>query len=250
MNPFYPGSMENSSVDILCFGAHPDDVELAMAGTVIKHVNQGLKVGIVDLTKGELGSRGDEHTRKEEATDAAKIMGLTVRENLGLPDGFISNTQEALLKVVESIRAYQPKVIFCNAPSDRHPDHGAGSELLKKACFLSGLIKIETSRNGEKQAPHRPKQVFNYIQDFYHEPDFVVDVTDVYDKRMAAIQAYKTQFFSKEQTGPQTPISSPEFLEFLNGRAAEFGRRIGARYGEGFIAEQPLAVSNAMDLIL
>ncbi len=239
----------SKSVDILCFGAHPDDVELAMAGTIINHVKKGQTVAVVDLTKGELGSRGDEHTRKEEATEAAKIMGLSARENLGLPDGFISNSQEALLKVVEAIRTYRPKVIFCNAPSDRHPDHGAGAELVKKACFLAGLIKIKTSREGKDQAPHRPKHVFNYIQDFYHEPNFVVDVTEVYEDRMAAIRAYKTQFFTENQTGPNTPISSPEFLEFLNGRSAEFGRRIGVRYGEGFIAEQPMAVTNVLDLI-
>ena len=196
-------------LDILCFGAHPDDVELAMSGTIIKHVSNGLKVGVVDITRGELGSRGTAETRDQEASNASKILGLSVRDNLGLADGFFENNKDAQIKVVESLRKYQPDVVFCNAPSDRHPDHGKASKLVSVSCFLSGLIKVETFVDGNKQEKWRPKRVFKYVQDNYLEPDFVIDVTSFYKQRTEAILAYETQFYKPEMTGVQTPISSP-----------------------------------------
>lgn len=236
------------TVDILCFGAHPDDVELAMAGTIIKHVNSGKKVGLIDLTKGELGTRGTAETRFEEASNAAKIMGLSARENLDLGDGFFEVNEPSLMKVIQAIRKYKPTIVFCNAPQDRHPDHGRGAELVERACFLSGLIKIETEIDGQAQVAHRPQKVFNYIQDEYLDPDFLVDITEEYDRRVEAIMAYKTQFFNESSNEPETPISSKEFLNFLEGRNAELGRRIGVRYAEGFISKLPLPVSDVTSL--
>ncbi len=236
-------------LDILAFGAHPDDVELAASGTILKHISKGYKVGIVDLTLGELGTKGTAVTRMKEAHAAAKILKLEVRENLQLADGFFEINEASLLKVIHQIRKYQPEIVLCNAVSDRHPDHGRGGDLVSRACFLSGLVKVGTQKNdGSLQEPWRPKVVYRYVQDNWITPDFVVGIDEFYETKMEAIMAYKTQFYNPEDKGPVTPISSPEFLEYLKGRAANFGRIIGARFGEGFTVERGLGVENLFDL--
>lgn len=231
-------------VDILAVGAHPDDVELAAGGTVIKSVQQGKKVAIVDLTQGELGSRGTIETRYEEAKNAAEILGVEYRENLKLADGFFEETEESLLKLIAAIRKYQPEIVLANAPTDRHPDHGRGSDFISRACFLSGLLKIETKSEGEKQKQWRPKVVYHYIQDRYLKPDFIVDVTDQRDQKFEAILAYKTQFFQENMKGPKTPISGQSFLDSLEARLIQNGRDIGVKYGEGFITERPVGIND------
>ena len=236
-------------VDILAFGAHPDDVELAAGGTLIKSVQQGKKVAIVDLTQGEFGSRGTIQTRYEEAANAAKIMGVDYRENLELADGFFEVVEESLLKLVTAIRKYQPEIVFANAPSDRHPDHGRGSDLISRACFLSGLLKIETKSEGEKQLHWRPKVVYHYIQDRYLTPNFIVDVSEQREQKFKAILAYKTQFFQEDMKGPKTPISGQDFLDALEARLIQYGRDIGVKYGEGFITERPVGINDISDFL-
>ena len=233
-----------SKVDILAFAAHPDDVELAASGTIIKHIKQGKSVAIVDLTQGELGSRGSAEIRLQEATKSAKILGLSSRENLNIGDGFFEINQETLLIVVKAIRKYKPEIVFCNAPSDRHPDHGRASELVSRACFLSGLIKIDTN-----QEAHRPKAVYKYIQDRYINPDFIVDITDEMDQKMESILAFSSQFYKEGDNSPKTPISSKDFLDFVNARAQEFGRNIGVKYAEGFVVERPIGVDDITKLL-
>ncbi len=235
-------------LDILAFGAHPDDVELSASGTILKHIAQGKIVGIVDLTQGEMGSRGTIETRYEEAKNAAEILGVSYRHNLKMEDGFLSNSKENLLKIVEQIRLLQPEIVFANATEDRHPDHAKGSKLVSDACFLAGLTKIETSYKGVPQEAYRPKAVYYYIQDRYIKPDFVVDVTDFYEQKMKSILAYKTQFFNPNQEGPKTPISGQDFLDFLSGRMAEMGRAIGVRYAEGFTVERTIGVTDLFTL--
>lgn len=237
------------NVDILAFGAHPDDVELSAAGTVAKHIQEGKSVSFVDLTQGELGSRGTIVTRYQEATEAAKILGLSDRVNLKMEDGFFTHSQENLLKVVEQIRHFKPEIVLCNAIEDRHPDHAKGSKLVSEACFLAGLRRIETIYQGAKQEAHRPKVVYHYIQDRYIKPDFVIDVTDFVETKFKAIMAYKTQFYDPNSKEPQTPISGEDFLDFLKGRMAEMGRPIGAKYAEGFTVERIAGVNNLFDLI-
>jgi len=236
-------------IDILAFAAHPDDIELSASGTLMKHIAQGKKVAIVDLTRGELGSRGTIETRKEEATHAAEIMGVSARVNLALQDGFFEHNEENLLKVVEQIRYFKPEIVLANAIEDRHPDHGKGSKLVSDACFLAGLIKVKTYFESDKQEPHRPRLVLHYIQDRYIKPDVLIDVTDFYDRKMEAILAYKTQFFNPNQNGPQTPISGKDFLDFLSGRMAEMGRSIGVSYAEGFTCDRTLGVNDLNQLI-
>lgn len=236
-------------LSILAFGAHPDDVELSAAGTLLKHQAAGAKIGIIDLTEGELGSRGTVDTRYAEAKAAGEILQLSVRENLQMGDGFFTHSEENLLKIVQQIRRFQPTVVFANAHSDRHPDHAKGSKLVSEACFLAGLSKISTSWDGEEQIAYRPKAVYHYIQDHYLVPDFVIDVTDFVPQKMNAIKAYKTQFWDPNSTEPQTPISGEEFFEFLHGRMAQYGRSIGVKYAEGFTVERTLGVSNLFDLI-
>ncbi|HCS19975.1 MAG TPA: bacillithiol biosynthesis deacetylase BshB1 [Bacteroidetes bacterium] len=235
-------------IDLLAFAAHPDDVELTSCGTLMRHKDLGYKIGIVDLTAGQLGTRGTAESRAEEAAAAAEILGLDVRENLGMEDGFFVNDKAHQLKVIEAIRAYKPEVVFCNAIRDRHIDHGKGSALVSDSCFLSGLVKIETFRNGVKQEPWRPKAVYHYIQDRYIEPDFVVDITAYYERKVAAIQAFKTQFYTGSSDLPETPISSKDFLDFLEGRARDFGRSIGVTFAEGFTVERTPGVGNVFDL--
>lgn len=235
-------------VDILAFGAHPDDVELSASGTILKSIQQGKKVAIVDLTQGELGSRGSIETRYAEAADAATILGIEARVNLKMEDGFFQHSPENLRKIVEQIRYFKPRIVLANAIQDRHPDHPKGSKLVSEACFLAGLRKIETTFNGEPQEAYRPEVVYHYIQDRYSKPDFVVDVTEFVEQKFDSIRAYKTQFFDPNSTEPQTPISGKEFFEFLRGRMSEFGRQIGVQYAEGFTVERLIGVEDLFDL--
>lgn len=236
-------------LDILCIAAHPDDVELACSATVAKEVASGKKVGILDLTRGELGTRGSAEIRDGEAAEAAKILGVAVRENMAFADGFFVNNKEHQLELIKKIRQYQPDIVLCNAIDDRHIDHPKGSNLASDACFLSGLIKIETELNGEKQKPWRPKQVYHYIQWKNLEPDFVVDVSGYMDVKMAAVEAYQTQFFNPKYEGePDTPISSKNFTESIVYRAKDLGRLIGVEYAEGFTVERFVAVESLFDL--
>lgn len=231
-------------LDILAFAAHPDDVELAASGTVIKHIQSGYKVGIVDLTRGELGSRGSATIRDSEAAEAAKFMKLATRVNLALSDGFFENNTTNQLAIVEQIRKFRPNIVLCNATSDRHPDHGKAGDLVSKACFLSGLVKIETD-----QPAWRPKAVYHYIQDRYLPPDFVVDITDQMDQKLEAIQCFKSQFYNPDDDSPETPISSLAFLEFIKARAREMGRQANFEFAEGFTVERFIGVKDLFDLI-
>ncbi len=230
-------------LDILAFGVHPDDVELGCAGTLIAAIAHGKKVGIIDLTQGELGTRGTVETRKMEAANAAKVMGVQVRENLEMADGFFTIDEAHLRKVVTAIRKYKPEIILCNAPEDRHPDHGRSSQLVSDAAFLCGLRKIETSILGEPQEPWKPSYVFHYIQDRFIQPSFVVDISDHQEQKMEAILCYTTQFHNPDLNEPQTYISSPEFLDSVKARALMLGKRIGVKYAEGFISPKVLGVS-------
>lgn len=236
-------------LDILAFAAHPDDIELACSGTLIKHIKNRSKVGIIDLTEGELGSRGNREIRYQEAEAASKIIGNSIRENLNLGDGFFEQSKDSLIRVIEMIRKYQPEIVLCNAISDRHPDHGRGSELVKRAAFLSGLAKIRTEIEGKTQEKWRPKQVFHYIQDEYIQPDFVIDITEEMPAKMDSILAYSSQFYNPESKEPQTPISSKEFIDFLEGRARQFGRIIGTKFGEGFTSSNALKVQSLSDIL-
>ncbi|WP_452598675.1 bacillithiol biosynthesis deacetylase BshB1 [Pontimicrobium sp. MEBiC01747] len=235
-------------LDILAFGAHPDDVELGAGGTVAKAVAEGKKVGIVDLTKGELGTRGTEFTRFEEAANASKILGVSVRENLGFADGFFVNDKTHQLEVIKMIRKYQPEIVICNAVDDRHIDHGRGSKLVSDACFLSGLVKIETEVEGKLQDKWRPKTVYHYIQWKDLTPDFVVDISGYIDKKMKSVFAYKTQFFDPNSKEPETPITSKNFTDSINYRARELGRLVGVEHAEGFTVERYVTVDSLFDL--
>ena len=236
-------------LDILAFGAHPDDVELGCSGTIAKEISLGKKVGIIDLTRGELGTRGSVEIRNQEAAAAAKILGVSIRENLDMRDGFFVNDEAHQLKIIKMIRKYQPEIVICNAIDDRHIDHGKGSQLVSDACFLSGLMKIETEINGENQKAWRPKLVYHYMQWKNLTPDFVVDITGFNDKRVEAILAYSSQFYNSNSDEPETPIASKNFLESLNYRPKDLGRLIGTDYAEGFTVERYLAVNSLSDLI-
>ena len=234
----------------MAFGVHPDDVELGCAGVLISEKKNGKKIAIVDLTQGELGTRGNAETRNEEATTAAKILNVDARENLQMADGFFENNEINKRKIIAVLRKYQPEIIFCNAPEDRHPDHGRSAALVEEAAFLSGLSKIETFLGGELQTAWRPKFVFNFIQDRYLKPDFVIDVSDEMEQKIKSVNAYKTQFFNAEnQGGPQTYISSPEFLESVYARAAMFGKMIGVKYAEGFLSKKMIGFKNLDGLV-
>src|SRR5688572_2995966 len=236
-------------LDLLAFAAHPDDVELSCAGTLIKHSDAGYKTGVIDLTKGELGTRGNAELRAQEAANAAKIMGLSVRENLDMPDGFFEVNEPNKMAVVRMIRKYRPEIIIVNAIYDRHPDHGRASKIVSDAWFLSGLIKVITTVDGKEQDAWRPKAVYHYIQDRMMKPDFIVDISEVMDKRSAAIHAFSSQFYNPSSTEPETAISSKQFLESLTGRALEMGRTIGTAFGEGFVAERTPGVSDIFKLL-
>jgi bacillithiol biosynthesis deacetylase BshB1 len=237
-------------LDILAIGAHPDDVELSASGTIMIEIAKGKSVGIVDLTEGELGTRGSVEERYAEAAASAKILGIAVRENLQLPDGFFENKKEHQLKVIEAIRHYQPEILLCNAPEDRHPDHGRGSELVSDAAFLAGLRQIKTQRKGVEQAAWRPKYVLQYIQDRFLMPNFVVDITAVHDKKIESIKAFASQFFTPGAGGPQTYISRPDFLEGVIYRSKMMGKMIGVPYAEGFISKKMLGFESLDALVL
>lgn len=236
-------------LDILAFAAHPDDVEISCGGSLMKMIDSGQTAGIVDLTRGELGSRGSAELRKSESAAASEMMGLSVRENLGLKDGFFENNEDSVRRIVEMIRKYQPDIVLCNSPSDRHPDHGRASKLVYEACFYSGLIKIETELNGENQHPWRPRAVYSYIQDYYLQPNFVMDVTDYWEKKIEVLKCYGSQFYDPGSDEPKTPISGAEFFEFLRGRAINFGRPAGYLLAEGFITHRAAGVKSLKDLI-
>lgn len=236
-------------LDILAFGAHPDDVELGCAGTILKEISLGKTVGIVDLTRGELGTRGSADLRDQEATASAQILGVSVRENLRFRDGFFANDEVHQLEVIKMIRKYQPEIVLCNAIEDRHIDHAKGSKLVSDACFLSGLMKIETQLDGENQKAWRPKLVYHYIQWNDIKPDFVVDITGFTDKKVAAILAYSSQFYDPNSNEPESPITSKNFLESLNYRSRDLGRLVGVEHAEGFTVERYLAVNSLGDLI-
>jgi bacillithiol biosynthesis deacetylase BshB1 len=237
-------------LDILALGAHPDDVEMSCAGTLAAATAVGKKIGIVDFTRGELGTRGTPVTRAAEAAVASLILGVSARENLGLPDGFFRNDREHQLPLIAAIRRYRPEVVLCNAIHDRHPDHGRAAQLASDACFLAGLRMIETlGDDGQPQAPWRPKNVYHYIQDRQIPPAFVVDITPHWPRKWEAIQAYRTQFFDPESTEPQTYLSSQEFAKFLEARAREFGHLIGVEFGEGYTVQRPVGISEISKLI-
>jgi len=235
-------------LDILAFGAHPDDVELGCSGTIAKEVSLGKKVGIIDLTRGELGTRGSVEIRNSESAKASEILGVSVRENLDMRDGFFINDEAHQLKIIQMLRKYRPEIVLCNAITDRHIDHGKGSKLVSDACFLSGLVKIETELNGEKQQAWRPKVVYHYIQWQNIEPDFVVDISGFLDKKMESVLAYGSQFYDPNSKEPVTPITSKTFLDSVKYRAEDLGRLVGVEYAEGFTTERYLAVNSLGDL--
>ncbi len=225
-------------LDILAFGAHPDDIELGCAGTLIIEKSAGKKTGVIDLTKGELGTRGSAELRKEEAAAASKILALDVRENIGFADGFFANDEKHQRAVITTIRKYQPEIILCNAPEDRHPDHGKAAQLVADAAFLSGLRKIETAYNGVLQDAWRPKYVFNYVQDIYMAPDFVIDITAAVERKLESVKAYKTQFYNPAHNEPETYISTPDFFESILYRSRMLGKMIGVKHAEGFLSKK------------
>jgi N-acetylglucosamine malate deacetylase 1 len=237
-----------NKLDILVIAAHPDDAELGCSGTIAAHIAKGYKVGIVDLTQGEMGTRGTPELRLQEADEAARILGLAARENLGFKDIYFQDDEAHQLELIKIIRKYQPDIVLANAVSDRHPDHGKGASLATHACFMSGLRKIETQLNGENQTPWRPKFVYHYIQNNYIEPDFIFDISDYWDTKIESIMAFRSQFYDPASQEPSSFISSPEFLPFIESRAREFGHRIMTKYGEGFTVERYLGVKNLFDL--
>jgi len=236
-------------LDILAFGAHPDDIELGCSGTIAKEISLGKKVGIIDLTRGELGTRGTVEIRNAEAAKAAEILGISARENLDMRDGFFINDEEHQLKVIQVLRKYRPEIVICNAIEDRHIDHGKGSKLVSDACFLSGLRQIKTEDNSEAQEAWRPKVVYHYIQWKHIEPDFVVDISGFMDIKMESILAYSSQFYNPDSCEPESPISSKNFLNSVKYRAQDLGRIIGTDYAEGFTVERYLAVNSLGNLI-
>lgn len=235
-------------LDILVLAAHPDDAELGCSGTIAAHVAKGYKVGIVDLTQGEMGTRGTPETRLKESDDAAKILGLSARENMGFKDIYFKDDEFHQKELIRVIRKYQPDIVLANAVTDRHPDHGKGASLATNACFMSGLRKIETSEDGKVQHPWRPKFIYHYIQNNYIQPDFIVDISEFWDTKVASIMAFKSQFYDPTNQEPASFISSPEFLPFIESRARELGHRIMTTYGEGFTVERFIGVDDLFDL--
>lgn len=236
-------------LDILAVGSHPDDVELSCAGTIAKEIDRGKKVGILDLTRGELGTRGTAQTREAEAKAAAEILGVRLRENLEFSDGFFENNTAHKLEVIKVLRKYRPEIVLCNAIEDRHIDHAKGAQLVHDACFLSGLRRIETICNGKSQKAWRPKQVLHYIQWKNLEPDVVVDISGYIDKKLESVMAYKTQFYDKNSDEPETPISSSNFLDSITYRARDLGRLINTEHAEGFTSARLIAVDSIFDLL-
>jgi bacillithiol biosynthesis deacetylase BshB1 len=241
--------MVEQKLDILAIGVHPDDIELGCGATVLKQIALGYKVGFLDLTQGELGTRGNAQLRLEEAEAARAYAGAIERVNVAMADGFFMNTPENKMKIIEVIRRFQPDVVLANATHDRHPDHGNASKMTYEACFLSGLLKIKTQYNGKDQSKWRPRKILNYIQDYDIKPDVVVDVTDYMDKKIEFVMQYKSQFYDPDSKEDATPISSPEFIDKLKGRAIEHGRRIGVKYGEGFTCRDFIGVEDVMQVL-
>jgi bacillithiol biosynthesis deacetylase BshB1 len=237
-------------LDILAIGSHPDDVELGCSGVLISEAKKGKKTGVIDLTQGELGTRGTAETRLAEAEEAGKIMGVSVRENMKLKDGFFHNDEHNQLQLIKILRKYQPEIVIGNIMADRHPDHGRAGSLIYDSCFLSGLVKIKTEENGEVQQKWRPKYLFHYIQDRFYEPNVIVDISHVWEERLNAIKAYKTQFHNPESNEPQTYISSPQFLEAIIARAKLLGKRIGVEFGEGFLSMKNIGIRSFDALVL
>lgn len=234
---------------ILAIGVHPDDVELGCAGTLMNHIRKGHQVGILDLTQGELGSRGTIATRYDEAQDSAKLLGVSVRYNLKMADGFFKNDPQHQLQIIAFLRKYRPDIVLANALEDRHPDHGRAGKLIADACFLSGLLRIETKWEGKAQEAWRPKKVFHYIQDRFRQPDFIVDISDSFKQKMEAVRCFKTQFFNNGSGEPETYISRSGFLEKIRARAYELGQRIGVEYGEGFNCTSDIGIASLEDLV-
>lgn len=236
-------------IDILAIGVHPDDIELGCSGTIAKHISLGQKVGLLDLSRGELGTRGSAELRTKEATAAAKILGVSFRTQLQFKDGFFTNDEAHQLQVIEQIRKHQPDIVLCNTVSDRHPDHGRAAKLVSDACFYSGLAKIETRLDGQSQKAWRPRAVYHYIQDHFIHPDFVIDVTDHMKTRMDSIMAYSSQFYDPNSSEPATPISGKDFLDSLNAKMAIWGRAIGVNYAEGFTVDRYPGINSLSDLV-
>ena len=236
-------------LDILAIGIHPDDIELSCAGTILKHIALGKTVGILDLTRGELGTRGNAELRTKEAMESAKILGISVREQLQMQDGFFENNELHQRQIIYYLRKFQPEIVLCNAISDRHPDHGRSAKLVADSCFYAGLSKIETLENNKKQQSWRPKAVYHYIQDHYIHPDFVVDVSDFVEKKLEAINAFSSQFYDPSSKEPETPISSKEFMEYVKAKMSILGRSINVRYAEGFTVTRYPGVKNLFDLL-
>jgi len=238
-----------NQLDILAFGAHPDDVELGCAGTILLQISLGFKVGVIDLTKGELGTRGSAIIRTQESIEASKKMNLSIRENLAFQDGFFENNQENKYKIIQKIREYKPSVILCNAKEDRHPDHGRAASLIQDACFLSGLEKVKTNKNNKNQEPFRPRVLYNYIQYNDQKPDFIIDISDFIDHKMDVIKSYKSQFYDPSSLESETIISKKEFLDLVLNRSADLGRFISVDYAEGFCVNRYIGSRNLFDLL-
>jgi bacillithiol biosynthesis deacetylase BshB1 len=235
-------------LDILAIAAHPDDIELCCAGTLLRHMAMGRKVGIIDLTSGELGTRGSGPLRLEEAQASAKVLGIDVRENLMLPDGFFENNRESQLKVARIIRKYQPEIVITNAVHDRHPDHAKGAKLVTDACFFAGLPKVETELDGVQQSVWRPKQIYHIIQDYRLTPDFCIDVTPYMEKRMEAIKCFSSQFYDPNSDEPESPLTGQDFFDLIYGIARTYGRMIGCEFGEGFTVQRQIGIRDLFDV--
>lgn len=236
-------------LDILALAVHPDDVELSCAGTLMAHAAQGMQVGVVDLTRGELGTRGTPELRAKEAQVAAKVMGLAIRENLELADGFFRNDTMEQMAIIKAIRKFQPDIVLANAIDDRHPDHGRAAKLIADSCFLAGLRKVETTLDGLPQTAWRPKQVFHFLQDRYHTPDFVVDITPFMERKMEAIKSFSSQFLAAQDNEPQTYISSPAFFDSVVNRDRMLGKMVGVQYAEGYTSAKMVGIRSFADLI-
>jgi len=236
-------------LELLAFGVHPDDVELSCAGVLLVEKKNGKKTGIIDLTEGELGTRGNANTRLKESAKASELLEIDVRDNLRMADGFFRNDEDHQKRIITVLRKYKPEIIFCNAPEDRHPDHGRSASMISDSAFLSGLVKIETKLNGIIQDPWRPKYVFHYIQDRYIKPDIIVDISGVFEKKLEAIKAYSTQFYNPELNEPETYISKPGFMDSVIYRARMFGKLIGVEYGEGFISTKAIGIKTFNALV-
>lgn len=237
-------------LDILVMAAHPDDAELGCSGTIYSHIAMGKKVGIIDFTRGELGTRGTPEIRLVESDEATKILGIHARENLGFRDGFFVNDETHQMRVIEMIRKYRPEIVLANAIDDRHPDHGKGAALAVDACFKAGLRMIQTSdTDGNLQTAWRPKNVYHYIQDRYIQPDFIVDISDFWEQKVASVRAFRSQFYDPTSSEPMSYLTSPDFLAFIEARAKEFGHNIGVKYGEGFTSYKKVGVKNLFELI-